>query len=94
MATVNSLCSHAARVSACSAAGFTLAREALKRRYEATAEYPKDADSLVRMLAAAGVDFSALRDPLGRPFRAAFRLEGPDDVLEIIQPRHGQALGH
>ena len=59
-------------------------REALKRRYDATAEYPKDADSLVRMLSAAGVDFSALRDPWGRPFRAEFHPEGPNDVLEIV----------
>ncbi|HVF45509.1 MAG TPA: MG2 domain-containing protein [Pyrinomonadaceae bacterium] len=59
------------------------AREALKRRYDATAEYPTDADSLARMLSAAGVDFGSLRDPWGRPFRAEFHAEGPSAVLEI-----------
>ncbi|HVF42300.1 MAG TPA: alpha-2-macroglobulin family protein, partial [Pyrinomonadaceae bacterium] len=59
-------------------------REALKRRYDATAEYPKDADTLARVLSAAGVDFGSLRDPWGRPFRAEFRPEGPNDVLEIL----------
>lgn len=59
-------------------------REALKRRYDATAEYPSDADSLTRMLSAAGVDFASLRDPWGRPFRAEFHPEGPNAVLEIM----------
>lgn len=59
-------------------------REALKRRYDATAEYPSDADSLARMLSAAGVDFASLRDPWGRPFRAEFHPEGPNDVLELM----------
>jgi hypothetical protein len=59
-------------------------REALKRRYEATADYPADADSLARMLSAAGVDFASLRDPWGRPFRAEFYPEGPNAVLEIM----------
>lgn len=59
-------------------------REALRRRYEAKAEYPSDADSLARMLSAAGVDFASLRDPWGRPFRAEFYPEGPNDVLELM----------
>lgn len=59
-------------------------REALKRRYDATAEYPSDADSLARMLSAAGVDFASLRDPWGRPFRAEFYPKGPNAVLEIM----------
>lgn len=60
------------------------AREALKRRYDATAEYPTDAVSLARMLSAAGVDFESLRDPWGRPFRADFYPEGPYTMLEIV----------
>jgi hypothetical protein len=36
------------------------------------------------MLSAAGVDFAALRDPWGRPFRAEFYAEGPNSVLELV----------
>jgi hypothetical protein len=59
-------------------------RDALKRRYDASAEYPTDMDSLARILSAAGVDFNSLRDPWGRPFRAVFYAEGPHAVLEIM----------
>jgi hypothetical protein len=60
------------------------AREALKRRYEASAEFPSDDASLARILSAAGVDLAALRDPWERPYRAKFYAEGDQYVLEIM----------
>jgi hypothetical protein len=66
------------------AARFAPARDALKRRYEAAFEYPSDAASLARILSTAGVDFGALRDPWGRPYRAEFYTEGGHDVLKIM----------
>lgn len=59
-------------------------REALKRRYDATTEYPANAGSLARILSDAGVNFASLRDPWGRTFRAEFHTEGPNAVLEIL----------
>jgi hypothetical protein len=66
------------------AAQLAPAREALKRRYDASAEFPSDEASLARILSAAGVDLAALRDPWGRPYRAEFYAEGDQYVLEIM----------
>jgi hypothetical protein len=76
--------SHAEAFQELVAARLAPVRDALKRRYDATAEYPTDTDSLVRILSAAGVDFDALRDPWNRPFRARFYPEGPHAVFEIM----------
>ena len=66
------------------AARLAPARDALKRRYDASGEYPSDASSLARILSAAGVDFGVLRDAWGRPYRAEFYTEGYQAVLEIM----------
>jgi A-macroglobulin TED domain/Alpha-2-macroglobulin family/Carboxypeptidase regulatory-like domain/MG2 domain/A-macroglobulin receptor binding domain/Macroglobulin domain MG3/Alpha-2-macroglobulin bait region domain len=66
------------------AATLSPVREALKRRYDASAEYPSDESALARMLSAAGVDFAALRDPWGRPFRAGLYVAGDQDVLDVM----------
>jgi hypothetical protein len=66
------------------AAQLAPASEALKRRYDATAEYPSDDASLARILSAAGIDLASLRDPWGRPFRAEFYAEGDQYLLELM----------
>ncbi|HEX8118562.1 MAG TPA: alpha-2-macroglobulin family protein, partial [Pyrinomonadaceae bacterium] len=58
--------------------------EALDARYKASAGYPADDAALVRALAQAGVEFAALRDPWGRPFRTKFYFERQNDVLELL----------
>ncbi|HZI20258.1 MAG TPA: alpha-2-macroglobulin family protein [Pyrinomonadaceae bacterium] len=59
-------------------------RAALAERYERTGEYPSDPASLAAVLGAAGLDFAALRDPWGRPYRAEFSLAGALDRLDIM----------
>jgi hypothetical protein len=58
-------------------------QQALDARYAAAAEYPRDAASLNRLLADAGLDFESQRDPWGTPFRASFNVEREQDVLTI-----------
>jgi hypothetical protein len=42
---------------------------ALKQHYAGSPDYPADEASFIRALAQEGVDFAALRDPWGKPFR-------------------------
>ena len=56
----------------------------LRGRYVNTAEYPADEAALVRALAQDGVDFEALRDPWGQPYRPRFSSERDQDRLEIL----------
>ena len=59
------------------------AQDAINKRYDASAEYPSDEASLARILNSAGVDFAALRDPWGRPYRAQFSFARDLDLLDI-----------
>ncbi|HEX8335699.1 MAG TPA: MG2 domain-containing protein, partial [Pyrinomonadaceae bacterium] len=56
---------------------------ALSSRYDATADYPADEAALAGVLAQAGVDFAALRDPWGRPYRPRFSTVRENDRLEL-----------
>jgi hypothetical protein len=58
-------------------------RNALALHYDATADYPADEAALVRTLAQSGVDFAALRDPWGQPYRPRFSSERENDRLEL-----------
>jgi hypothetical protein len=57
--------------------------DAFKTRYANSADYPADEAALVRQLAQAGVDFHALRDPWGQPFRPRFSFERENDWLHL-----------
>jgi hypothetical protein len=56
---------------------------ALNARYAKSAEYPSDEASLLRILSEAGINFDALLDPWGNPYRARFSVENEKDVLKI-----------
>jgi hypothetical protein len=58
-------------------------RMALDARYEKTEEYPKTEAALQEFLSAEGIDFSALRDPWGMPYRVKFSVERSMAQLEI-----------
>jgi hypothetical protein len=62
----------------------TSIRAALDARYEKTEEYPKTEAALQEFLSAEGIDFSALRDPWGMPYRVKFSVERSMDQLEIL----------
>jgi hypothetical protein len=68
-------------------------KDALDKRYDASAEYPSDDASLASILAAAGVDFASLRDPWGRPYRARFSFDRPLDRLEILSDGADERAG-
>jgi hypothetical protein len=57
--------------------------DALAAHYLKSTEYPRDEAGLRAMLAGAGLDFDAQRDPWMMPFRPAFSIEREMDVLEI-----------
>jgi hypothetical protein len=59
-------------------------REALDSLYARTAQYPTNVAEVEEMLKAAGVEWGALRDPWGQPYRAAFRIDGRHDIFEVI----------
>jgi|GEM_PF-304352 len=56
---------------------------ALAALYQRDGSYPADLAALDTALAAAGVDFGALRDPWGQPYRAHFYFSGALDHLEL-----------
>ncbi|HYH85659.1 MAG TPA: MG2 domain-containing protein, partial [Pyrinomonadaceae bacterium] len=58
-------------------------KDAVNNRYALRAEYPADEAALVKLLAIEGVDFKALRDPWGQPYRAQFYFERNLDLLDI-----------
>nr|MDQ5837140.1 MG2 domain-containing protein [Acidobacteriota bacterium] len=68
-------------------------KEAVNRHYAATAEYPSDEASLSSILSAAGVDFAALRDPWGRPYRARFSFARDQDFLAITSDGADERAG-
>ncbi|HYO62733.1 MAG TPA: MG2 domain-containing protein [Pyrinomonadaceae bacterium] len=62
---------------------FAPARVALQAYYARTTDYPKDEASLRRILAAAGVDFGAMLDPWGQPYRAEYAVEREEELLLV-----------
>jgi hypothetical protein len=68
--------------------------QALAHRYEQTGEYPKSLEALRSDLAsAAGIEFDKLRDPWGQPYKAAFSVSGPSDVLAITSAGPDKKFG-
>jgi hypothetical protein len=55
----------------------------LAAHYERAAEYPGEEAALARLLAEGGVDFQALRDPWGQPFRASFSFVRDQQKLDL-----------
>jgi hypothetical protein len=58
--------------------------QTLEGGYKTQAVYPANEQGLRRLLLASGVEFDALRDPWGTPFRARFSVERDNDVLDIL----------
>lgn len=58
-------------------------KSALDVRYAQSAEYPRDAGTLRRILTDAGINFESLRDSWDTPYRAVFTTERESDVLTI-----------
>jgi hypothetical protein len=59
-------------------------QDALNARYKNRMEYPADEASLRRILSESGINFDALLDPWGTPYRAVFSIENQSDVLRIF----------
>jgi hypothetical protein len=57
--------------------------KAFNTRYRETFEHPTDDASLRKILSGEGIDFDALRDPWGSPFRAGFEIYYRNDVIVI-----------
>jgi hypothetical protein len=66
---------------------------ALYAHYLNKGEHPIDEQALRRVLAAQGINFDAMRDPWGMPYRAEFSVEKGDDVLEIVSAGPDKRLG-
>jgi hypothetical protein len=58
--------------------------EALNAHYAGSLMYPTDETALLQTLALRGVDFKALRDPWGQPFRPRFSVVRVSDRLELL----------
>ncbi|HEY6967919.1 MAG TPA: alpha-2-macroglobulin family protein [Candidatus Angelobacter sp.] len=50
----------------------------------ANGEYPRSLSQLRELLARRGVDFDALRDPWGMPYRAQFSTSARENVIDIV----------
>jgi hypothetical protein len=59
------------------------ARRALATMYEKSGEYPRDEETMRRLLSEAGVVPALVRDPWGTPYRGAFSVEQAYDVVEF-----------
>jgi hypothetical protein len=57
--------------------------DALKKIYARDKAYPRTEVSLRSLLSGAGIDFQALRDPWGQPYRPLFSVERSSDVLKL-----------
>jgi hypothetical protein len=58
-------------------------KEALDAGYASSGAYVRDVAALRKLLADAGIDLEALRDPWGTPYRVEFKTEGKWDELLI-----------
>jgi hypothetical protein len=65
----------------------------LQKHYEATNEYPKDEQSLRRVLGAFGVNFDAMRDPWGEAYRPVFSIEQAADVMQMTSAGPDKRFG-
>ena len=72
---------------------FEAVDKALKKRYDETFEHPTDDASLRRILSGGGVDFDALRDPWGTPFRAVYDIYYRSDVVVIKSAGANKVFG-
>jgi hypothetical protein len=75
------------------AAQFTPVIRALNERYSKDYDHPRDAGTLKRDLAEAGIDFDSLRDPWGTQYRAEFKVDGPSDVLTVLSAGPDKQFG-
>ena len=75
------------------AAQLALLRMTLDGSYAAQAVYPRDEIVLRNLLLPAGVDFNALRDPWGTPYRLRFSVVRDVDVLEIVSAGADKVFG-
>ncbi len=58
-------------------------RDVLTGRYLASAEYPKDDESLCRLLLDSKIDFNSMRDPWGNQYRATFSIDKQSDIVVL-----------
>jgi hypothetical protein len=66
---------------------------AVNTHYAGKAVYPEDEVTLVRALAQEGVDFAALRDPWGQPYRPRFSFERDLEKLDIYSSGADERAG-
>ncbi|MCA1615840.1 MAG: hypothetical protein LC800_17405 [Acidobacteria bacterium] len=70
------------------------ALDALAAHYAKTGAHPADEKNLRRLLlAAAGLDLGAVRDPWGTPYRAEFSVERQFDVLQFVSAGADKRFG-
>ncbi|HVG29645.1 MAG TPA: MG2 domain-containing protein [Pyrinomonadaceae bacterium] len=69
------------------------ARRALAATYEKSGAYPRDEETLRRLLSEAGVAPSLVRDPWGTPYRGAFSIEQGYDVVEFASAGADKLFG-
>lgn len=62
---------------------FKTVESTLRKHFEKTFEYPRDEDSLRKILAAGGVSFDELRDAWNSPYRAEFTTELSNAVVRF-----------
>jgi hypothetical protein len=65
-------------------AQFQPASTILESRYESDYHHPRDLATLKRDLLEAGIDFDAMRDPWGEPYRAVFETAGRFERLALV----------
>jgi uncharacterized protein YfaS (alpha-2-macroglobulin family) len=68
-------------------------QQALTDRYAKTQEYAQDESQLRKYLKEAGIDFAAIVDPWGLPFRPVFSVERQSDVLTLISAGANKRFG-
>ena len=75
------------------AAQFKPVIQALDERYKKDYDHPRDAATLKRDLAEAGIDFDSLHDPWGTPYRADFKVDQRSDVLTVLSAGPDKQFG-
>ncbi len=68
--------------------------EVLAAKYLRDLEFPRTQEQLEKILNDAGIDFKALRDPWGMPYRAQFGVSGENDVLKFISSGPDKLAGN
>jgi hypothetical protein len=75
---------HAAVFSKLTGLNLKPSNDILESQYKNGGIYPKDIDTLRRILFEAGVDADRLRDPWGTPYTRVFSIDKDDSVLEVV----------